>query len=158
MKNKTTATSTISTEKNKNKNNHPKSSLSDTIIFVLTPSSPRQPLRLRTSLHLLSPPSIALPLRHRLKAINQSINRSIMGRRRSNRKPPPRQKIVVPLDVLFDCPFCNHKKSCDVKMDRQRNIGAIRCQVIPFHTLIYITTSSATAATIPKLALLLPFE
>lgn len=52
-----------------------------------------------------------------------------MGRRRSKRKPPPKNKPVMPLDQLFNCPFCNHEKSCDVKMDRQRNIATIRCQV-----------------------------
>jgi len=39
-----------------------------------------------------------------------------MGRRRKSRKPPPKRKILEPLDGVFNCPFCNHEKSCDVKM------------------------------------------
>ena len=58
-----------------------------------------------------------------------SVKNLKMGRRRSKRKPPPKVKPVMPLDQLFNCPFCNHEKSCDVKMDRQRNIATIRCQV-----------------------------
>ncbi|KAG8307564.1 Transcription elongation factor 1 [Homalodisca vitripennis] len=40
----------------------------------------------------------------------------IMGRRKSNRKPPPKRKAVEPLDIQFNCPFCNHEKSCEVTM------------------------------------------
>lgn len=39
-----------------------------------------------------------------------------MGRRKSKRKPAPKRKAIVPLDTQFNCPFCNHEKSCDVKM------------------------------------------
>lgn len=39
-----------------------------------------------------------------------------MGRRKSKRKPPPKQKNIQPLDQQFNCPFCNHEKSCEVKM------------------------------------------
>ena len=39
-----------------------------------------------------------------------------MGRRRKARKAPPKQKRIVPLDNFFNCPFCNHEKSCEVKM------------------------------------------
>lgn len=39
-----------------------------------------------------------------------------MGRRKSKRKPPPKKKITGDLDTQFTCPFCNHEKSCDVKM------------------------------------------
>ncbi|UYV67132.1 ELOF1 [Cordylochernes scorpioides] len=52
-----------------------------------------------------------------------------MGRRRSKRKPPPKKKAIEPLETLFNCPFCNHEKSCEVKMDRQRNTGKISCRV-----------------------------
>ncbi|AWP05800.1 putative transcription elongation factor 1 -like [Scophthalmus maximus] len=40
----------------------------------------------------------------------------IMGRRKSKRKPPPKKKMTGDLDSQFTCPFCNHEKSCDVKM------------------------------------------
>ncbi|CAH0558099.1 unnamed protein product [Brassicogethes aeneus] len=52
-----------------------------------------------------------------------------MGRRKSNRKPPPRKKNIVPLDIFFDCPFCNHEKSCEVKMDKGRNAAKISCRI-----------------------------
>lgn len=39
-----------------------------------------------------------------------------MGKRKSKRKAPPKRKATGPLDTLFTCPFCNHEKSCEVKM------------------------------------------
>lgn len=39
-----------------------------------------------------------------------------MGRRKSKRKPPPKKKMTGTLETQFTCPFCNHEKSCDVKM------------------------------------------
>uniref|UniRef100_A0A4W5Q040 Transcription elongation factor 1 homolog n=1 Tax=Hucho hucho TaxID=62062 RepID=A0A4W5Q040_9TELE len=52
-----------------------------------------------------------------------------MGRRKSKRKPPPKKKLTGNLDTQFTCPFCNHEKSCDVKMERTRNTGIISCTV-----------------------------
>ncbi|XP_071656698.1 transcription elongation factor 1 homolog isoform X1 [Patagioenas fasciata] len=52
-----------------------------------------------------------------------------MGRRKSKRKPPPKKKVTGTLETQFTCPFCNHEKSCDVKMDRARNTGVISCTV-----------------------------
>ncbi|XP_077427066.1 transcription elongation factor 1 homolog [Vanacampus margaritifer] len=52
-----------------------------------------------------------------------------MGRRKSKRKPPPKKKMTGDLDTQFTCPFCNHEKSCDVKMERTRNTGIISCTV-----------------------------
>ncbi|CAN0025870.1 unnamed protein product [Bubo scandiacus] len=46
-----------------------------------------------------------------------------MGRRKSKRKPPPKKKVTGTLETQFTCPFCNHEKSCDVKMDRARKHG-----------------------------------
>lgn len=53
----------------------------------------------------------------------------VMGRRKSKRKPPPKKKMTGTLETQFTCPFCNHEKSCDVKMDRARNTGVISCTV-----------------------------
>jgi len=39
-----------------------------------------------------------------------------MGRRRAKRKPPPKRKTLGTLESQFNCPFCNHERSCDVKM------------------------------------------
>lgn len=70
-----------------------------------------------------------------------------MGRRKSKRKPPSKRKAIEPLDQQFNCPFCNHEKSCDVKMfvcsklyfsllisllcsrDKGRNTARITCRV-----------------------------
>merc|ERR1711934_994636 len=54
---------------------------------------------------------------------------SEMGRRKSKRKPPPKNRATEPLDTLFNCPFCNHEKSCEVKMEKTKNTGNIRCMV-----------------------------
>ena len=61
-----------------------------------------------------------------------------MGRRKSNRKAPPKRKLVQPLDKVFACPFCNHEKSCDVKMEYEKNTAHIKCNVCSedFQTVI----------------------
>ncbi|KAH9399605.1 PREDICTED: transcription elongation factor 1 homolog [Rhagoletis zephyria] len=52
-----------------------------------------------------------------------------MGGKKSKRKPVAPKKPTQPLDVLFNCPFCNHEKSCEVKLDRPRNAGHIFCRI-----------------------------
>ncbi|CAG2101809.1 unnamed protein product [Medioppia subpectinata] len=52
-----------------------------------------------------------------------------MAKRKSKRKPVTTRKAIQPLDTLFNCPFCNHEKSCEVKMDRTRNSGRISCRI-----------------------------
>ena len=52
-----------------------------------------------------------------------------MGKRKSKRAAPTKAKMIQPLDTQFDCPFCNHEKVCEVKMDRDRNVGFISCRV-----------------------------
>ncbi|CAO4364580.1 Protein CBG11103 [Caenorhabditis briggsae] len=52
-----------------------------------------------------------------------------MGKRKSKRKAPTKAKAVVPLDTQFNCPFCNHERVCEVKMDREKNVGYIACRV-----------------------------
>ncbi|XP_017791431.1 PREDICTED: transcription elongation factor 1 homolog isoform X2 [Habropoda laboriosa] len=47
-----------------------------------------------------------------------------MGRRKSKRKPPSKKKAIQPLDIQFNCPFCNHEKSCE-----SRNTARITCRV-----------------------------
>lgn len=61
-----------------------------------------------------------------------------MARRKSKRKPPPKKKNIEPLDVMFTCPFCNHEKSCDVKMETAKNVATIKCNVCSedFQTVI----------------------
>lgn len=50
-----------------------------------------------------------------------------MGKAKSKRQAP--KKAVAPLDTLFNCPFCNHEKSCEVKMDRAKNVARIACRI-----------------------------
>lgn len=58
-----------------------------------------------------------------------------MGRRKSKRKPPSKKKAIQPLDTQFNCPFCNHEKSCDVKMyvDNSRICVEITTQMLHFN-------------------------
>mmetsp|Transcript_9076 Transcript_9076/g.23483 ORF Transcript_9076/g.23483 Transcript_9076/m.23483 type:complete len:149 (-) Transcript_9076:59-505(-) len=50
------------------------------------------------------------------------------GKRKSSAKPPPK-KARPKLALLFDCPFCGHEKTCDVKIDRDRSFGMIKCSI-----------------------------
>ena len=52
-----------------------------------------------------------------------------MGRRKSSKKPPPKKKNIVPLDITFNCPFCNHENAVDAKMDKSRNTGRVACRI-----------------------------
>merc|ERR1712113_891833 len=52
-----------------------------------------------------------------------------MGRRRSKRKPPPKRKMVEPLETQFTCPFCNSEKSCNVTLDQDHKVGKIECSL-----------------------------
>ncbi|EDX10596.1 transcription elongation factor 1 homolog [Drosophila simulans] len=67
-----------------------------------------------------------------------------MGRRKSKRKGAPRKKNIQPLPILFDCPFCNHKQSCEAKLDKVRKIGRVTCTVCQefFQTQINFLTEA----------------
>jgi transcription elongation factor Elf1 len=52
-----------------------------------------------------------------------------MGKRKSKRKAPTKRKNIESLATMFNCPFCNHERSCEVKLDRERNSGTVRCTV-----------------------------
>jgi len=52
-----------------------------------------------------------------------------MGKRKSRKKLPEKMKVLQPLDTQFDCPFCNHEKTCDVKIDSNKNAGKISCRI-----------------------------
>ncbi|KAJ3658047.1 hypothetical protein Zmor_009813 [Zophobas morio] len=66
-----------------------------------------------------------------------------MGRRCAKRKLVPKRKVVVPLDEVFNCPFCNHEKSCYIKMDKGRSIAKTRCEVCleAFQTRIHLLSA-----------------
>jgi len=50
-----------------------------------------------------------------------------MGKRKSSRvkQKAPRPK----LDTVFDCPFCNHKKTVEVNFEAGRTRANISCRV-----------------------------
>ncbi|RHZ75607.1 hypothetical protein Glove_212g45 [Diversispora epigaea] len=49
-----------------------------------------------------------------------------MGKRKTKRKPMAKRKLV--LDTHFDCIFCHHEKSVDVKMNREDKVGNLSCR------------------------------
>jgi transcription elongation factor Elf1 len=50
------------------------------------------------------------------------------GKRKSSAKPPPK-KAKPKLALSFDCPFCGHEKTCDVKIDKDRSFAEIKCNI-----------------------------
>ncbi|KAJ3352554.1 hypothetical protein GGF32_003656 [Allomyces javanicus] len=50
-----------------------------------------------------------------------------MGKRKSSRKPVA--KVKPKLATVFNCLYCNHEKSVEVKMERDKKIGTIKCRV-----------------------------
>ncbi|KAG9264520.1 hypothetical protein AMEX_G22797 [Astyanax mexicanus] len=83
-----------------------------------------------TSFNSVSPPGgSTAPPELLFAVIKFTTDRVKMARRKSKRKPPPKKKMTGNLDTQFTCPFCNHEKSCDVKMERSRNTGIISCTV-----------------------------
>jgi transcription elongation factor Elf1 len=49
-----------------------------------------------------------------------------MGKRKSSAKAPPK-KARPKLETTFACPFCNADKSVGCELDRETNVGAVRC-------------------------------
>ncbi|KAI9173047.1 hypothetical protein H9P43_007178 [Blastocladiella emersonii ATCC 22665] len=50
-----------------------------------------------------------------------------MGKRKSSRKPVAKVKTRLP--TVFNCPYCNHEKSIEVKLDKPNRIGTVKCRV-----------------------------
>lgn len=50
-----------------------------------------------------------------------------MGKRKIAKpvRPKPKEK----LDVVFNCPFCNHTKCVETVLDRKRSLGTLFCRV-----------------------------
>ncbi|RWR90478.1 transcription elongation factor 1 [Cinnamomum micranthum f. kanehirae] len=51
-----------------------------------------------------------------------------MGKRKSRTKPPPKKRLDK-LDMVFNCPFCNHEKTVDCLFDRGNKIAELSCGV-----------------------------
>mmetsp|Transcript_38176 Transcript_38176/g.107872 ORF Transcript_38176/g.107872 Transcript_38176/m.107872 type:complete len:83 (+) Transcript_38176:311-559(+) len=50
-----------------------------------------------------------------------------MGKRKSSKPPPAKKK--AKLDKQFTCPFCNHEKSVNVKLDYKSKRGEAKCNM-----------------------------
>ncbi|XP_061741548.1 uncharacterized protein LOC133541861 [Nerophis ophidion] len=61
--------------------------------------------------------------------LSKNSKKKQMVHQKSRRKSTPKKKMTGNVDTQFTCPFCNHEKSCDVKMDRTQNVGIISCSV-----------------------------
>ncbi|KAG5320540.1 ELOF1 factor, partial [Acromyrmex charruanus] len=63
-----------------------------------------------------------------------------------NRNSTKRERQHLNIDktaALFTCPFCKRKQSCYVKIDREKNIGRIKCNKCKrnaFTSMTYLTT------------------
>lgn len=51
-----------------------------------------------------------------------------MGKRKSAKRVKPKKR-QLPVPTTFDCPFCNHERSVECKMDKEKSIGYIRCNI-----------------------------
>ncbi|CAF1012812.1 unnamed protein product [Rotaria magnacalcarata] len=52
-----------------------------------------------------------------------------MGRKKSKRKSQKTTRRQQVLPTIFDCPFCNHEYSCNVKFDRRKRRAQILCRI-----------------------------
>ncbi len=50
-----------------------------------------------------------------------------MGGSKKSTKPAP--KVKPKLATTFNCPFCSHANSVEVKMDRKGLVGYLKCRV-----------------------------
>ncbi|KAJ1846338.1 hypothetical protein LPJ73_004564, partial [Coemansia sp. RSA 2703] len=50
-----------------------------------------------------------------------------MGKRKSSRKVVKKER--PKLDTVFACLFCNHESSVTVTMDKEHNVGNLRCKI-----------------------------
>lgn len=68
-------------------------------------------------------------VRHRLSNSLEAFKLCLAmgGKRKTKKAEPKKKKSVVPKS--FKCPFCNHEGSCEVKLSREAETGAISCRV-----------------------------
>lgn len=64
-----------------------------------------------------------------------------MGRKTSKRKPQKASRRLQVLPTVFECPFCSHEGSCDVKFDRKKQRAQITCRICSetFETDVHCT-------------------
>lgn len=63
-----------------------------------------------------------------MKTKYKIITTTEMGKRKSRAKVVPKKK-VLKTPKVFQCPFCNHEGSVEFTVDREYNIGTVRCRV-----------------------------
>ncbi|XP_018374300.1 PREDICTED: transcription elongation factor 1 homolog [Trachymyrmex cornetzi] len=61
-----------------------------------------------------------------------------MGNRNCMEREKQRSNIEVTA-TLFPCPFCKRGRSCYIKIDREKNIGKIKCNKCKHHTYTSMT-------------------
>jgi len=52
-----------------------------------------------------------------------------MGRRKSAKRRLTPKKKQPPVPTTFDCPFCNHEKTVECKIDKEKSLGLIKCSI-----------------------------
>lgn len=51
-----------------------------------------------------------------------------MAKKKKSQKPMVVRK-KPKLETVFDCPFCNHQLCVEIKLDRDRRVGSLRCRI-----------------------------
>eukprot|EP00232_Nephroselmis_pyriformis_P002647 CAMPEP_0182913106 /NCGR_PEP_ID=MMETSP0034_2-20130328/37865_1 /TAXON_ID=156128 /ORGANISM="Nephroselmis pyriformis, Strain CCMP717" /LENGTH=85 /DNA_ID=CAMNT_0025049809 /DNA_START=13 /DNA_END=270 /DNA_ORIENTATION=- len=51
-----------------------------------------------------------------------------MGGKKKAAKPPPKPK-APKLAIIFDCPFCNHDKAVECKIDKDAEVAELNCRI-----------------------------
>lgn len=51
-----------------------------------------------------------------------------MGKRKKSTRTPAK-KVVLKLDTMFNCLFCNHDKSVSCTLDKKNSIGSLQCKI-----------------------------
>lgn len=54
-----------------------------------------------------------------------------MAKKKSAKVQAPKPKIKV--ETVFDCPFCNYAKCVEIKIDRDKRIGFLKCRICSTH-------------------------
>eukprot|EP01071_Lankesteria_metandrocarpae_P010412 Lankesteria_metandrocarpae@DN5335_c0_g1_i2.p1 len=49
-----------------------------------------------------------------------------MGKRKGTR---PKAKVSSKLSTTFDCPFCNHSRCVETKLEKKRSLGTLLCRI-----------------------------
>ncbi|KAL4518217.1 hypothetical protein Ndes2526B_g01356 [Nannochloris sp. 'desiccata'] len=55
-----------------------------------------------------------------------------MAKKKSTTKAPPKKQRPK-LETTFSCPFCNAEKSVHCELDRERNVGQVKCTLCSEH-------------------------